>query len=439
MLPFVGSMRLWQSGWAATIPGVACFVFAGIMLFASARMVYDSRPAAYCAVLMFALNPNLLYLQSTPMNEHVFFAMQAGVLLFSLLFARTQSMWAVAGAGVFAAAGALTRYEGWFLLPFVALYVLLAAKQNRIRTTIFFGIIAGAGPLYWLAHNAYIYSNALEFFNGPYSPKAIQGSASYPGMNDWATTLRYYGAAALLCIARPLAVLAAAGVLAASIKRTFWPVLFLALAPAFYLVSMVYSAGTPIFVPHLPPNTYYNTRYGLCVLPLAAFAAAGLVAMLPRMARPAGALAAVLIALSPWLAYPRPDSWITLKETLVNHAPRRAWTAQAAEYLRAHYRPGDGVFVSGSFGDQIGVLREAGIPLVEALHQGSGPIATATFARPDLFLREEWAIAIVGDPVSNAMLTLIKTGTPYVRVRLIEVKGAAPIEIYRRIRPMPKL
>src|SRR5688572_15034213 len=91
MLPFVDSMRLWQSGWAATIPGVACFVFAGVMIFASARSVYGSGAAAACAALVLALNPNLLYLQSTPMNEHVFIAMEAAVLYFSLQFARTQS------------------------------------------------------------------------------------------------------------------------------------------------------------------------------------------------------------------------------------------------------------------------------------------------------------------------------------------------------------
>jgi hypothetical protein len=436
MLPFVGSMRFWQSGWAATIPGTACFVLAGLMLFGAARGVYASGTAALCAVLVFALNPNLLYLQSTPMNEHVFFAMEAAVLFFSVRFARTQSVWAVAAAGLFAAGGALTRYEGWFLLPFVALYVLIAAKERRLRPLIVFCAIAGAGPLYWLAHNAYFYSNALEFYNGPYSPRAIQGNAEYPGKNDWRTAFQYFNAAAVLCIATPLAVLGVAGMLAAFLKRAFWPMFFLALVPTFYLLSMVYSGGTPIFVPLLPPNSYYNTRYGLCVLPLAALAAAGLVALLPRSARPAAALMTVLISVAPWIAYPRAESWITLKETLVNHGPRRAWTVQAAGYMRNRYRPGDGILVS--FGDQIGILREAGIPLKEALHQGDGPWATGAFLRPDLFLHEEWAIAMVGDPVSDAMLKMIKAGAPYTRVKVFEVKGAAPLEIYRRIRPMPK-
>jgi len=35
------------------------------------------------------------------------------------------------GAGLAALAGTLTRYEGWFLIPFAALYFLFAAKRRR--------------------------------------------------------------------------------------------------------------------------------------------------------------------------------------------------------------------------------------------------------------------------------------------------------------------
>ncbi len=48
--------------------------------------------------------------------------------------------------------------------------------------------------------------------------------------------------------------------------------LLLALPPVFYVWSM-HSSGTPIFVPDLWPFSWYNTRYALAVLPLAAFCA----------------------------------------------------------------------------------------------------------------------------------------------------------------------
>jgi hypothetical protein len=435
MLPFIGDMQRWQTGWAATLPGIFCFVLAGTMLYGAARASYQSGAAAACAALVFALNPNLLYSQSTPMNEHVFFAMQLGVLLFTLRFSLTQSAFPLVAAGMFAAAATLTRYDGWFLLPFTGLYILVAARERRLRAAFIFATVAGAGPLYWLAHNQYFFSNALDFYNGPYSAKAIQGNATYPGDGDLAKAVQYYGAAAVLCVGTPLAAASIAGTLAAIWKRAFWPLFFLSLGPLFYVVSMYSSGHTPIFVPHLYPHSYYNTRYGLALLPFAAFAVAGLAAIVPRRFAVIAAFGVVALAVAPWIAYPRAEAWITWKESQVNSRGRRAWTSQAADYLRDRYRPGAGILVS--FGDQIGVLREAGIPLKEALHQGNGPAALFAFEHPDRFLREEWAFAIVGDPVSNAMLKLIKAGSPYVRVKLIEVKDAAPVEIYRRVRPMP--
>ena len=42
------------------------------------------------------------------------------------------------GAGVASLAASLARYEGWFVIPFVALYFLFAARKNRIEATLLF-------------------------------------------------------------------------------------------------------------------------------------------------------------------------------------------------------------------------------------------------------------------------------------------------------------
>ena len=52
-----------------------------------------------------------------------------------------------------ALAGTLTRYEGWFLIPFVAAYFLLVGKRRRIPAALLFGALAALGPLFWLGHN----------------------------------------------------------------------------------------------------------------------------------------------------------------------------------------------------------------------------------------------------------------------------------------------
>ena len=58
---------------------------------------------------------------------------------------------------------------------------------------------------------------------------------------------------------------------------------------------------------------------------------------------------------------------------------------------------------------------------------------TAATTRPDLFLHEEWAMAIAGDSVATAIQgSTLKTGPRYHLVQTVKVKGAPVIEIYKR-------
>jgi hypothetical protein len=428
MIPFVRNDALWRSGLAGTIPSVTCFVFAGLFLFAAARRVFSDMAPAACTLALFALNPNLLYVQSIPMTEAAFFFSLCGLLYCTVAFADAQSAWLAFAAGLFSIAGCLTRYDGWWLIPFVTLYFFVTSRAHRFRNAIVFALVAGSAPVYWLCNNWYCCGDALEFYRGRYSALGIQGNATYPGNHDWKLAWIYFRTAATMVAGRPLAWIGCIGVAAALFKRALWPVVLLALPPIFYVVSM-HGSGTPIFAPSLWPYGYYNTRYGLAALPLLALGGGALVAWAPLRIRGLAALVAVLAAVAPWLANPRTESWICWKESEVNSVARRAWTREAAEYFRGRYKRGDGIFTM--FGDLTGVPREVGIPLREVLHDGNNPTWMAAKARPDLFLHERWALAIEGDEVSTTM----KTDRRYRCVKMIHVaeKGAPVILIYRRL------
>ena len=432
MLPFVQHDAWWRSGLAGVIPIAACFVAAGVFLFAAARRVYDSAAAGFAAALLFALNPNMLYLQATPMTEPVFAAALAALLWATVRYRESPSLpWLLAIAAASNAAS-LTRYEGWFLIPFVTLYVLFAATKKW--HAILLGAVAALGPLAWLAHNQYYYSNALEFYNGEYSPGAIYarqlaaGIARYPGDHDWRQAIHYYFAAASAVSGIVLLLVAAAGAIAALVRKIWWPLALLALPPLFYIWS-IHSSGTPLYIPGLWPDTWYNTRYALAALPLACLAASGMVAILPAKARSLAAAILVMSVSIPWFWERDP---VVSKESQVNSAARREWTRQAAEYLAREYHSGDGLIYT--FGDLTGVLRQAGIPLREGLHQGNHPAWDAAVARPDLFFREEWVLAQAGDAVSVAVLRVPGSGPHYELRKRIMVEGAPVIEIYQRQR-----
>jgi len=435
MLPLVRNDEWWRSGLAGGIPSAICFVLAGMFLYLAARRAWQSAAAAAASVALFALNPNLLYLQSTPMTEAALFAALAALLYFSVAFGDHPSWLKATGAGVATLAATLTRYEGWFLIPFVALYLFVRAGKHRMGIAILYGALASLGPLYWLAHNGWGYSNVLEFYNGPYSAKAYyarqlaEGMQRYPGDGDWIKAIRQYAEAARLCLSWPLVGLAAAGALVALVRRKIWPLFLLALPGAFYVLSM-YSSGTPIYVPHLWPFSYYNTRYGLAALPLAAMAAGALVTAAPRRWRGLFAGIVVLAGVSAWVGYPRAESWICWKESQVNSEARRAWTRQAAEYLAANCRPGDGIIYS--FGDLTAIFPQARIPLVRTLHEGNRPYWDAAVARPEFFLREQWVVAMSGDKLATAVQRAERRGLRYRLVRTIAEKGAPVIEIYLR-------
>jgi hypothetical protein len=433
MLPFILNDWLWRTGLAGALPAFACFVLAALGLYLVARRVFDSRAAAATGAALLVLNPNVLYLQSIPMTEAVFFAGLLGMLFGTLWFRRSGSLAAVVTTACFSIAASLTRYEGWFLIPFVTAYFALIAR--RPRAAILFGALASLAPLYWLAHNAWYYGDPLEFYRGPYSAKATYqraldaGQARYPGDRDWSTAWQYFCAAVGDVAGRPLVWLGVAGLGAALLRRRWWPAAYLALTPAFYVMSM-YSSGTPIFIPELPPHSYYNTRYATAAIPLLAFGGAALAAVLPLRLRPAGAVALVLAAISPWLLRPNQEHWICWKESQVNSVARRAWTREAAQYLAARYHPGQGIFTS--FGDLMGIYREAGISFRETLNDSNGRWWNVAYIYPQRFLNEKWAVAIAGDPVSRLLKRLPPAGPRYDLVKRVEVPGADAVEIYRR-------
>ena len=71
------------------------------------------------------------------------------------------------------------------------------------------------GPLFVLFHHWWLTGDALAFYRGPYSPRAIQGKPDYPGYHDWSLAFLYYRTAAQLCAGPCLPLIALAGVLAA--------------------------------------------------------------------------------------------------------------------------------------------------------------------------------------------------------------------------------
>lgn len=426
MLPFVSNNWFWKTGLAGTIPVAFCFVVAGFFFYFAAREAYGSAIAAAVVALCLILNPNVLYLAVIPMTEIVFLAGLA-VLLFAMLRYRATGQAFYLFLGVAASWWmSLTRYDGWFLIPFAGLWFAFSATRRRAGVFVLFGALASLAPLYWMAHNWWETSNALDFYNGPFSAKAIQGSATYPGFHDWPVAVHYYASAGWLCSGTMLIVLGAVGFGCAALKKTVTPILFLMLAPIFYIWS-IHSSGNPVFVPQLW-HGYYNTRYGIAVVVLCAFSCGAIALLLPQRLR-AWALLLPAIAAAPWCIHPSKENWICWKESQVNSVSRRAWTQAAAGFLSDHDQTGQGILTASGTGDIAGIFCRAGIPLRNVLDIGNGPAYMANTARPDLLHQQLWAIAQDGDAVAKAL----SAQQSYRIIDTIQVPGAPLLNIYQRV------
>jgi hypothetical protein len=274
------------------------------------------------------------------------------------------------------------------------------------------------GPLLWLGHNWWWWGDALAFLHGTHAAGA---TGHYPGSHDWGRAALQYTGAVALCAGWPLVLLGVSGIIVAWRTSQGRPLLLLVPAPLFYIWT-IHSAGIRVFVPQLYPYAAYNTRYGLEGLPLLTAAAGALVAWVPRPQR--GWMFAVTsgVALLPWLSPSGLGAcW---KEARDTSAARRAWTQESAEFLRTNYHPGDGVLMS--FGDLTGALRQAGVPLHDAVSPENRAGSSRAASEPPPL----WALTAAGDATEHALDTPARIGWQFQCVATIRKARAPTIRIW---------
>ena len=163
------------------------FVFSAVGIFRLVRGSEETAPstriAAWLAVIIFVANPNLIYLQSTALTEPLYLVFFIWATVYFGEFVRGAGKDSASNAKLMKCAGclaaaSLTRYDGWFLVVAVhvaVLGVVIKTKAVELRRPVIkFLLLAAVAPALWLAYNAIVYRNPLEFANGPYSAKAIE-------------------------------------------------------------------------------------------------------------------------------------------------------------------------------------------------------------------------------------------------------------------------
>jgi hypothetical protein len=426
-MPFIIVGRMWQSGIGGSVISFISYVVAGLGLF---RLLSRwSRVAAWMGTLIFAANPNLLYVQATALNEPLYLACFIWSTVFfveawqSLRHGEvTASAWLEKGAMALMAA-IFTRYDGWFLACLCWMAITPGAVQAMrrmsdvdsaaLRKSVCKAILLTAlGPTLWLAYNFGAKGNALDFANGPYSAKAIaqrtthEGAPPYPGERHPLTAGVYFAKTAQINVgesttAKLLFFIAALASFVHVSRRNWLPMVLLWSPLLFYPLSIAYGS-VPIFLPAWWPFSYYNVRYGLELLPAIAAGAGLSTPVLSRLwhSRRAMFLIPCLLSLlaiscdvAGWRAIP-----ICLREVRANGSARLQLDRSVAKLLAALPKQSTILAYTGAHS---GAFEMAGVPLRRTINEGIFVVWDGALNSPAK--AADYIIAWDGDPVAFAV------------------------------------
>jgi cellulose synthase/poly-beta-1,6-N-acetylglucosamine synthase-like glycosyltransferase len=291
MVPFIWNSFLWRTGLAGSVPSMICYVVSAVFLFQSAYRLTKDNLASFVGTLMFALNPNVLYLQTTPLSELVCIATFTMACYYFLAWTQEdQPRYLVLAAGsTFLAT--MARYDGWMLVIVLPVLIVLVGRLKRHTfariesNLIIFCLLGGLGIALWLVWCAVIFGDPLYFQHSQFSSQAqlvvfLQAHTLYTYHDIW-QSLRYYALDSMDVVGPLLFILAALAAVIFIIKQRVKPEMLGALAflvPfVFYAISL-YNGQAIIYVPEAVPahagQHLFNTRYGAeMVAPAALFLA----------------------------------------------------------------------------------------------------------------------------------------------------------------------
>ena len=371
---------MYRTGASAIAISIASFAITVACASAIVRTVSGSRTGAILAATLFAFNPNVLYLQSTPMTEPLLFALSALVVLHLAQWAMSSTTYADSNESIRVrpaacwtiVAACLTRYEAW---PVVAAAIVLAAWVRWRRGTVLTVVVHesakpalyAVGTVLFFAGVGFATTGQWFVTGGFYVPDAkLQGQpmAVYEAMRQGLVDLagpRFV----------PFATWSMAIVIVAALLRRSWSGLILpvALMAAAALPFYAFLSGHP-----------FRIRYEVPLILGAAVCIGTAVSML-RFAAPLVAIPMLALVMVQAPSFD-PDLAPMVVEAQLDRANsfgRRAVTA----CLQQHYDRSTIMASMGSLAHYMQELSYAGFDLADFLHEGSGPM---------------WAVALHRDP-----------------------------------------
>ncbi|HVB60342.1 MAG TPA: glycosyltransferase [Ktedonobacteraceae bacterium] len=470
---------LWSTGLAGSLVGMLCYLVTVILVFLAARRLTHSSSASFIGTLVFALNPNVLYLQATPLSEPVCWATFTMACYYLLAWVQEDKnkylVWATGSTFL----ATMARYDGWVLLavfPVVILLVGLLKHHTRRRIEgqlMMFCVLGSLGVWLWLAWGQIIFGDPLYFLRGPQSAQAQTIASANPlqlyQQHNLPADIQVYGLATIETLGLGLFLLALIGLACYLFRKWRSPEVLAVLAflaPfAFYVVAL-YAGQVGLFdngvvfyplgiIPISQSTHLFNGRFGSeMVAPLAIFVALLVPshhkwgshkpnmtptmnwgATLHRWGARLGKLLLLLFVIfqSAWIIY---GGAITV--IAQTNPPNCVLNYAINVYLSQHYNGGHILQTDYPF-----LLSESqeDIHFSNVIYEGSGPLWQQALHHPETMV--DWVVFAPGDDIAQALaandphfvqqFTLVATGPK--GMRLYHKSGLPPLPTH----PVPPL
>jgi hypothetical protein len=431
MLPFVQVYAWWANGIAGTIPSALAYLAACVGIYRLARRWLEPAAAAL-TLAFFALNPNLLYLQTTAMTEPLFVCEMIWIALLLVQWRtrlttdpkqddRERAGRLLGWITAVLVAAIYTRYDGW-VIAFIAWTGVTVAlgRSGRLRSPRFWmaSAVLAAAPAAWFAYSAVSFGDWLDFARGPYSAQAIElrtahgSGVLHPGWHNPWVALEFFLKVSALDAAMwsglllALSVLGTAGACVALRRKAFAWALLLWIPVPFYAYAVAFGS-VPIFIPVWWPHSWYNTRYGLELLPALALGL-GFVAQFflgavrefkPRWTPLATIAPAALIAWNAWaLIGDRPLVYVEGTKNIAARLPYDENIPHEMRRLVAEH-PGGAVLMNTSVYPEL--VAFTGIPLRQTINESDQYIYRDALAAPAA--SAAIVLAFDGDEIDRAV------------------------------------
>lgn len=410
MLPTIWIDFMWHSGLSGALPSMFAYIATGVMIYLFLAELKVGIFGRILGALVFALNLNSLYMQTTAMTELLLMAFLTAAIYELVVWHRDENLFRLVRSAFWIFLSTLIRYEGWFLFIFATAFVLFhnIRKYGYKKTegiVIMFGLMASFGIFLWFFWNTLIFKDPLYFAFGPYSANQQQeqmaAAGALPTKHNFYVSLQTYTYALIYNTNPFFLFLAVIGVLLLFFdKKLKGPTKFavtLLFVPYIFNVLALYLGHSSLYVENLN-GSWFNVRYGMVMIPTYAIFLGYLVHRVSQIKF----LILGLFLFVTFFSYMNKDS-VSLDDALIGSSGKNV--TEVSGWLSRYALPEKG-FVMISVASHDAIIFSSGMPMKRFIHEGSGDYWDFATENPSKWAR--WIIMRTHDRNDLTYRTLEK-------------------------------